>query len=592
MFLVTVTPAGDTHPDLGRPAHIASAAPFAIRVYTDGFLSSCRDDADGFELVESPLTGCGDSGTARSLTVQYEAATRTLRLAKTLLGGRPLYYHLGPGGEFYCSTHIDMLAAAGVRLEENRDVLPEYFVYRVVMPPQTLFRGILDLPPGSRFEVAVGRAGCRASAVLGYDPPPARCDLPAAEAAARTLTLLRGGMEPLAAARDRTAILLSGGIDSSLLHEEARRTFGPIPSWSTEYPFDDPALSRERTYALSAAAALEARHTHFEMSVPRYLRGLIEATAAAEIPVHHLQSVCLHALFADGLPRARDVVLVGVGAGGSYGNFRNFLYWKERLHFRLARRQPMRGLARLASRLTGRGRGFVATLDQAARSGAFASTADPLWDWHAYGDPAWVCEFFGVTAREVIRWPLRALERVAGRPVEDVWALYSLLGDEAITQYVWSKIGEANGKRIYFPFYDDDTLRFLFSLSWRTKLAAPENALRREMARQAGVPAFIRDRPKSGFGVAGRNWAERGGVFEPFVPLVAKVTGEEPLRRLQSADGKRPMLFWNLLNYGLWRRLCIDREDPRDLLDELDLPLDAAGGRRREAWPRARAVAS
>ena len=63
-----------------------------------------------------------------------------------------------------------MLAAAGIRLEENREVLPEYFVYRVVMPPQTLFRGVLDLPPGSGLEVTVDRAGCRTSAVRGYDP--------------------------------------------------------------------------------------------------------------------------------------------------------------------------------------------------------------------------------------------------------------------------------------------------------------------------------------------------------------------------------------------------------------------------------------
>ena len=269
-----------------------------------------------------------------------------------------------------------------------------------------------------------------------------------------------------------------------------------------------------------------------------------------------------------------DVVLVGQGAGGSYGNFRNFLYRKDKLLFQIAMRQPVRSLLWLASRVTGKGKGLIENIEHTARAGALSSVQDPIWDWYAYGDPTWVCEHLGVTAQEVIRWPCRAMERLAARPIEDVWALYSLLGDEAGTQYIWSKIGEAKGKRIYYPYYDDAILEFLFSVSWKTKLARPENALRQEMARQAGVPAFIRNRPKSSFGVERSGWAERGGVFEPIVPLAAKAIGEASIRKLQSSDGKRPMLFWNLLNYALWKRICIDRENPLDLLGELDIPPD------------------
>jgi asparagine synthetase B (glutamine-hydrolysing) len=464
-----------------------------------------------------------------------------------------------------------MLAKAGIQLQENREVLPEYFVYRIVMPPQTMFRGILDLSPGARLDVAVEATGCKIVTMHDYDPPVPKLNLSVEEAAERALTLLRKSLQPLSGIAGRTAVLLSGGIDSSTLYNEVTRTVGPVMCYSTDYPFDDPTLSKERGYALSAAAALKAPHRHFEMSVSTYLHRLIWAVAAAEIPVHHLQSVCLDALFSGGMLRDHDVVLVGVGAGGSYGNFRNFLNRKDQFSFSVARREPVRSLLRLISPVVSKGRGILKAIDDAARAGISASPEDPLWEWHAYGDPAWVCEYLGVTADEVVRWPRRALEKFSSRPLEDRWALYSLLGDEALTQSIWSKIGEVNGRRISFPYYDDSLLEFLFSVSWKTKLPRPRRALRREMARQAGVPAFIRNRPKSGFGVARRGWAERGDVFDPVVPLAAKALGEAPLRQLQSSEGKRPMLFWNLLNYGLWRRMCIDREDPSRLLKELEI---------------------
>jgi len=37
---------------------------------------------------------------------------------------------------------------AGVKINENKECLPEYFVYRFLMPPNTLFDNIYQLPPG------------------------------------------------------------------------------------------------------------------------------------------------------------------------------------------------------------------------------------------------------------------------------------------------------------------------------------------------------------------------------------------------------------------------------------------------------------
>ena len=100
---------------------------------------------------------------------------------------------------------------------------------------------------------------------------------------------------------------------------------------------------------------------------------------------------------------------------------------------------------------------------------------------------------------------------------------------------------------------------------------ASHKHLLRDTAARAGVPQFILDRAKSGFGVQRIDWAARGGVLEALVPVAGKVVGERELRDLQSVEPQRAMTFWTLLTYGIWRRLVIDGETAGALVSEIPL---------------------
>ena len=65
------------------------------------------------------------------------------------MGGPPVYYHTGDAGELFCSSHISLLRQAGVVLREDKSKLPEFFVYRVVLPPSTFFEGVDQVPVGA-----------------------------------------------------------------------------------------------------------------------------------------------------------------------------------------------------------------------------------------------------------------------------------------------------------------------------------------------------------------------------------------------------------------------------------------------------------
>jgi hypothetical protein len=119
-----------------------SAGSWLFTVVTDNFLSSLFPDRDGFSIIESPLAVHRNAEKVVFLKATYSKGDNSLDIFRSTLSGRPVYYHLTREGEFFCSTHISMLRKAGVTLEENTRVLPEFFVYRYVMPPSTLYKDI------------------------------------------------------------------------------------------------------------------------------------------------------------------------------------------------------------------------------------------------------------------------------------------------------------------------------------------------------------------------------------------------------------------------------------------------------------------
>jgi hypothetical protein len=71
------------------------------------------------------------------------------------------------------------------------------------------------------------------------------------------------------------------------------------------------------------------------------------------------------------------------------------------------------------------------------------------------------------------------------------------------------------------------------------------------------------------FGIHPDRWVKKGGVFEPLIPLASKVFDEKEIRKMQSTESKKAMTYWNMLNYAVWKRLCINDEPLEVLLEEL-----------------------
>lgn len=570
MFLFALTRDGITNNFKALKVEEFKIHSFTATMVTDRFLSEVITEKNGFSLIESPLRSKPEAKDTIYSKVTYDDKTDTITIFKSTIGGRPLYYHTNPRGEFFCSTHISLLRKSGVPIEENRAVLPEFFVFRLVLPPNTVYKHIYQLYLSGLLTLKIHNNRCDIKSITRYQLPQQNKKITSiTESASKVYDFLTETIMKLQSRKDETSVLLSGGIDSSILSTICKKNTLTKKSYSTSYPFEDPAYDQEKTYALSAAKALEMDHSFYEPTNQEYLTGFLEAIQHTEEPLHHLQSVLFHLLFKKGIPPQQHLIIHGQGAGTTFGS-NDFLYVQNRLFFKLLSKKPSFYALNTIAHVSPRAKKVVGILTKSNLKDSYADPRNPLWSWMDFGSKTWVCQYFNTTETAIINERLHFVQNLQSRSLNDIWTLYSLFTDEQITLSIWSKIAEGNQKILYFPYYDKTVLDYVLSIPWELKLHKPMDDLRKQLARHAQIPNFITERKKSSLGIRSNHWAEKNGVFEPLLPLASKVFDINELRKMQSSDPKKEMTFWNMLNYSLWKRLCIQNEPLEVLLEELE----------------------
>jgi len=570
MFLVALTKDGVAQNFQSGKIEEFNVHSLKVTIVTDKFLSDFISEPNGFSIVESPLISTSSFRDIIFSQVTYDSTNDSFFVFKSTISGRPIYYHINPKGEFFCSTHISLLRAAGVPIEENIDVLPEFFVFRFVMPPNTLYKNIYQLLSDGRLQIKSINSKCVIQSLNHYTLPKENRRIKSiTDSSIKLYDILSESIKKLDICKHETAVLLSGGIDSSVLSTICKVNSITKTSYSTGYPFEDPKFNFEKKYALTAAQALEMDHHYYEPTTHDYLTGFLEGVSKAEEPLHHLQSVLLHLLFKKEIPTEKKIIIHGQGAGTTFGS-NYILYTQNKTLYKLLSKNPPMKFFKIMSKISGRMNRLIDDLNNPFSKNALSDPKNHIWSWMDYGNKNWVCNYFDVTEKDIINKRYNFLKKFQFLSINDIWALYSFFGDEQVTLSIWTKIGEGNKKILYSPFYDQAVLDYVFSIPWKLKLHSPESYLRKELARQAHIPKFIINRPKHGFGIKSERWGKKDGIFESVVPLASKVFNEKEIRQMQSSEIKNAMTYWNILNYAIWKRLCIDNEPLDMLLEELN----------------------
>lgn len=208
----------------------------------------------------------------------WDRAEQDLVLARDRFGEKPLYYG-EQGSEFFVASELSAMERVATGLEVDRDALQAYMRYSCVPAPQTIYRGIKKLKPGTIQRFSVGKEGiaCTAECIYWSLDTVARArvgqSFSQAEADARIEQALIEAVSGQMLSDVPLGAFLSGGIDSSLI-AALMQSLSDIPIDTFTIGFNEPGYN-EAEHAKAVAKHLGTHHTELYLD---------QADALAAVP--------------------------------------------------------------------------------------------------------------------------------------------------------------------------------------------------------------------------------------------------------------------------------------------------------------------
>ncbi len=488
-----------------------------------------------------------------------DPSKRIVTIAHSIASWRPCYWSVRPGS-FTCSTSVSGLKENGHVVAWDSACTPEYLMYRLVAPPRSILRGVKKLAGGQLLVVDLKE--WRVLEDRRWRWP----DGGGANQKEDITNVLRARVEEWVQCFPSAGILLSGGLDSSLLAALARVARPDVRTFSTNFSFAN-SDDGEAQYALSVARHLGVVHQVHNTTPERYLTGWVESIHAAEEPVHHLQSVLLHILFQDRAAAGHGAILCGEGADCIVGKAsHDFLYrYRSAIAFIRTTRFST-AFALLAEALGWHGLWNSVLTRRYDRQ--LSSAHHFLWLLGRFGDRGIVQQILSCDDAALLGERPSLLEAYQDRPLLDLVTAVVLLSDVHATITIWGKLAEASGVYLACPYTSPSVLEASMTIPWDVKLREKKHLVRAALLK-LGFPEVLIARPKLSFGFPARFWAPKNALFQPIVDMAKQVHDACVLESLQREEGGAPMMLWCLLNQYLWGQLFEVGRSVEDLSREI-----------------------
>lgn len=246
-------------------------------------------------------------------------------LARDPLGIKPLYLADVPGGVRFASSVPALLAAGDVDTSIDPAGLHHYLTFHSVVPaPRTILKGVRKLPPatwsiigcdGSRREQRYWR--------LNFDRADQDENIDLAEASERVLEAMRTAVRRRLIADVPVGVLLSGGVDSSLVVALASEEQLPeLRTYSVGFESINGEAGDEFQYSDVVAESFGTNHTKFRVSASRLLGSLDRCIDAMSEPMMSHDAIGFY-LLSEEVSKTTKVVQSGQGADEIFAGY----YW-------------------------------------------------------------------------------------------------------------------------------------------------------------------------------------------------------------------------------------------------------------------------
>ncbi|HXX85231.1 MAG TPA: asparagine synthase (glutamine-hydrolyzing) [Casimicrobiaceae bacterium] len=205
----------------------------------------------------------------------YDRRRRALFCARDPYGQKPFFYHLSEGRLAFSSECRTFSLLPGFESAIDPASLADFLAFECFPFDRSIFRGVHKLPPGHRLTYAAGKL--EIAPYFESIPQDGPRSASAAELEEQVHALLRVAVERTFRADVPVGLLLSGGLDSSLILAILREVHPTLPLRTFTI------RNLDRSYDESAPAALLARTFNTEHTVVTAEPEALAATAL-ELP--------------------------------------------------------------------------------------------------------------------------------------------------------------------------------------------------------------------------------------------------------------------------------------------------------------------
>jgi asparagine synthase (glutamine-hydrolysing) len=237
-------------------------------------------------------------------------------LARDRLGIKPLYLSESPGRLRFASTVRALLAGGDVDTELDRSALHHYMSFHSVVPaPRTIYRGVRKLPPATMRVIQPD--GSYTDEVYWtpiFERDPARASWSVRDWQDALMGALRIAVERRMVADVPVGVLLSGGIDSSivvaLLAEQGQHG---LATFSIGFDSAGGESGNEYFYSDLIAKTFDTNHHKIHIDSSRLLPAVPKTIAAMSEPMVSHDCVAFY-LLSEEVSKSVKVVQSGQGA--------------------------------------------------------------------------------------------------------------------------------------------------------------------------------------------------------------------------------------------------------------------------------------
>ncbi len=493
----------------------------------------------------------------------WDEKKRELWLVRDRLGIKPLYYSLHDNRITFASEIKALLQDPDQKRAVHEEALFHYLSFLTTPAPQTLFDGILKLPPGTWLRIREDGTTEEKRYWDIWDNAHSLEGVSEDEIAKRLLDELKTAVKLRKVSDVPVGVFLSGGIDSST--NAALFSQGDnqkVKTFSIGYKGSYQSYQNELHYAKQVADYVGAEYHELLLDIDDLMNFLPKMVHLQDEPI--ADPVCVPVYYVSKLARENGVMVCQVGEGADE-LFWGYNGWKKELKYQRIMDKPipafLKKLGLLPLKLLGRR--YSAHYERLRRS----SLGQPIFWGGAEAftqtqkmkllSPRLRKKFKNFTSWEALKPIRERFEKNAWEKTPLQWMSYldlNLRLPELLLMRV-DKMSMGVSLEGRVPFLDHKFVELSMSIpeSMKTKNGTLKYILKKAV--RGVIPDEIIDRPKQGFGVPIYEWffdklgEKTRQELEEFCAKTDFLDRDEVFRYIEKGEGPQ---VWYLLNFALW----------------------------------------